>query len=98
MSESMTEPRRDEVGEAAEIAPEPVQTDRVERREAVFELQDVRVSYDGVPAVRDIAFDVYRNKITALIGPSGCGKSTLIRCLNRMNDLIASAKVEGRLL
>jgi phosphate transport system ATP-binding protein len=67
-------------------------------RDAVFEIDRVTVSYAGVPAVRDISFDVYKNQITALIGPSGCGKSTLIRCLNRMNDLIPSAKVEGRVL
>jgi phosphate transport system ATP-binding protein len=66
--------------------------------EAVFSLQDVTVTYAGVPAVREISFDIGRNEITALIGPSGCGKSTLIRCLNRMNDLIPTAKVEGDLL
>jgi phosphate transport system ATP-binding protein len=67
-------------------------------RDRVFELKDVEVSYDGKPAVREITFDVYRNNITALIGPSGCGKTTLIRCFNRMNDLIPSAKVEGQVL
>ena len=66
--------------------------------EKVFELKDVAVSYDGKPAVRDITFDIYKERITALIGPSGCGKSTLIRCLNRMNDLIPSAKVSGQIL
>jgi phosphate transport system ATP-binding protein len=67
-------------------------------REKVFELEDVAVRYDGKPAVRDISFDVFKHNITALIGPSGCGKSTLIRCFNRMNDLIPSATVEGRIL
>ena len=66
--------------------------------EAVFELGGVTVSYGGIPAVADVSLDVYRNHITALIGPSGCGKSTLIRCLNRMNDLIPSASVEGSVL
>jgi phosphate transport system ATP-binding protein len=66
--------------------------------EAIFHLEDVTVSYGSKPAVRDIAFDVGRNEITALIGPSGCGKSTLIRCLNRMNDLIPGATVEGKVL
>ncbi len=42
--------------------------------------------------------DIHKGEITALIGPSGCGKSTLIRCMNRMNDLIPSARVEGELL
>jgi phosphate transport system ATP-binding protein len=67
-------------------------------RETVFELSNVTVSYDGQPAVAEVSLDVYRNHITALIGPSGCGKSTLIRCLNRMNDLIPSASVEGSVL
>jgi phosphate transport system ATP-binding protein len=67
-------------------------------REVVFALRDISVFYNGVPAVRDITMDIYRNQVTALIGPSGCGKSTLIRCLNRMNDLIPAATVEGQLL
>ena len=66
--------------------------------EAVFELNDVHVEYSGKPAVREISFDIYRERITALIGPSGCGKSTLIRCLNRMNDLIPGATVGGQIL
>jgi phosphate transport system ATP-binding protein len=65
-------------------------------REAIFELDGVTVSYGDNAAVRNVSFDIARNEITALIGPSGCGKSTLIRCLNRMNDLIPSARVEGR--
>jgi phosphate transport system ATP-binding protein len=67
-------------------------------REAVFELDDVQVSYGPKPAVRGVTFEIGKNEITALIGPSGCGKSTLIRCLNRMNDLIPTARVEGKLL
>jgi phosphate transport system ATP-binding protein len=64
-------------------------------RETVFDVDKVTVKYDGIAAVRDIKFDVVQNEITALIGPSGCGKSTLIRCLNRMNDLVPTATVEG---
>jgi phosphate transport system ATP-binding protein len=67
-------------------------------REPIFQLEDVTVSYGGKPAVRDVTFDIARQEITALIGPSGCGKSTLIRCLNRMNDLIPSARVEGKVV
>jgi phosphate transport system ATP-binding protein len=67
-------------------------------REAVFELEDLMVSYNGKPAVRNVSFDIGVNEITALIGPSGCGKSTVIRCFNRMNDLIPGAKVEGKVL
>jgi phosphate transport system ATP-binding protein len=67
-------------------------------RETVFDVERVTVRYAGVPAVREIDLRILRRDITALIGPSGCGKSTLIRCLNRMNDLIPSATVEGRVL
>ena len=67
-------------------------------REVVISCRDVGVSYGDQPAVRDISLDVYAKQITALIGPSGCGKSTLIRVFNRMNDLIPSATVEGRVL
>jgi phosphate transport system ATP-binding protein len=63
--------------------------------EVVFELDDVSVSYGGVPAVENVSLDILQNRITALIGPSGCGKTTVLRCLNRMNDLIESARVEG---
>jgi phosphate transport system ATP-binding protein len=67
-------------------------------REAIFGLEDVKVSYGPKPAVRGVNFDIGKHEITALIGPSGCGKSTLIRCLNRMNDLIPGARVEGKVL
>ncbi len=61
----------------------------------VLELADVRVFYDDYQAVREVSMSMGKNEITALIGPSGCGKSTLLRCLNRMNDLIPGARVEG---
>ncbi len=63
--------------------------------DAVFELRDVSVHYGAFRAVRDLSLTVRRNRITALIGPSGCGKSTVLRSLNRMNDLIPGARVEG---
>ena len=66
--------------------------------EVVFRLEDVGVRYGDKPAVSGVSFDLHKNDITAFIGPSGCGKSTLIRCLNRMNDLIPSASVQGRVL
>jgi phosphate transport system ATP-binding protein len=65
--------------------------------EIVFEADDVHVSYFGAVAVKAVDLAVYSNNITALIGPSGCGKSTLLRSFNRMNDLVAGAKVEGQL-
>jgi phosphate transport system ATP-binding protein len=86
-------PRQDAVAEAPAAGAAP--TTAAKPREAIFELEDVQVSYGPKPAVRGVSFDIARNEITALIGPSGCGKSTLIRCLNRMNDLIPGARVEG---
>jgi len=56
------------------------------------------VFYGTFRAVRDVSVSVNKNQITALIGPSGCGKTTVLRCLNRMNDLIESARVEGDVL
>ena len=62
----------------------------------VMELEDVSVFYGTFRAVRNVSMPVYQNEITAMIGPSGCGKSTVLRTLNRMNDLIPTARVEGR--
>ena len=70
----------------------------IERREKVFSVRDLGVSYHGKPALEDVDLDVYRNTVTAFIGPSGCGKSTFIRCFNRMNDLIPGATVAGSVL
>ena len=66
-------------------------------REIVFDVQDVTVRYDRVAAIENVRMKIAAREITALIGPSGCGKSTFLRCLNRMNDLIPSASVEGKL-
>jgi phosphate transport system ATP-binding protein len=63
----------------------------------VFALRDVTVSYGDLPAIRDVSMDIAPGEITALIGPSGCGKSTLLRCLNRMNDPIKGARIDGRI-
>jgi phosphate transport system ATP-binding protein len=70
----------------------------VEQREAVFDMKNLNVYYGAFRAVRDVSIEVFRNSITALIGPSGCGKTTVLRCLNRMNDLIESARIEGLIL
>ena len=64
---------------------------------AVFGLEGLGVLYGGKQAVQDVTADLYTNEITAFIGPSGCGKSTILRCLNRMNDLVPSARVEGKI-
>ncbi len=61
-------------------------------------LRNVHLYYGAFRAVKDVSLDIPKNRITALIGPSGCGKSTLLRSINRMNDLIPSARVEGEIL
>ena len=66
--------------------------------EPIFDVRDVAVFYGDHRAVTDITLSLRVNRITALIGPSGCGKSTFIRCLNRMNDLIPTARVEGQVI
>jgi phosphate transport system ATP-binding protein len=73
----------------------PDQKDGSAPRSAVFEVQDLTVRYDGVAAVRNVSFEVQERAVTAFIGPSGCGKTTILRTLNRMNDLVAGATVEG---
>lgn len=65
------------------------------RRDVLFDVSALTVSYADVPALKDVSLEIYKNYVTAFIGPSGCGKSTFIRCFNRMNDLIPSAKVNG---
>ncbi len=66
--------------------------------DVALEVRGLSVSYGEVVAVEGIDIQIPRNRITALIGPSGCGKSTFLRCLNRMNDLIPSARVSGQVL
>jgi len=65
--------------------------------EAVFDVEKVSVAYGGAPALKEVSMRIPKGEITALIGPSGCGKSTMLRCLNRMNDLIDGATVDGRI-
>ena len=69
--------------------------DSIDSSISILTTKDLSVYYGKTKAVNKVSFNIPRNKIVALIGPSGCGKSTLIRCFNRMNDLIPSAKVEG---
>ena len=63
--------------------------------EPVIDIRGLSVHYGDFQAVRDVDLAIRPNAITALIGPSGCGKTTVLRCLNRMNDLIEGARVDG---
>jgi phosphate transport system ATP-binding protein len=69
-----------------------------EKRDVIFDVDDINVFYGEHKAIRNVTLDLHVNEITALIGPSGCGKSTFIRCLNRMNDLIPTASVDGKIV
>jgi phosphate transport system ATP-binding protein len=60
--------------------------------------KDVSVYYNDKQALKSVSLDLLENAVTAFIGPSGCGKSTFLRCFNRMNDVIPSARVEGEIL
>ncbi len=62
-----------------------------------IEARDLDFWYGAKQALRGITMDVAPHQVTAFIGPSGCGKSTFLRCINRMNDLIPGARVEGRI-
>jgi len=87
---------------AAGRAPQPVESPDGPRpaqpKEVVFDCNAVSVHYGPSLAIREVTVDLHKHEITAFIGPSGCGKSTFIRCLNRMNDLIPSARVDGEVI
>ena len=72
------------------------QTDSRETN-CAMNLEGLTISYSGKPAVKNVSFDILKNKVTAIIGPSGCGKSTLLRSLNRMNDFVDDVTVEGKI-
>jgi phosphate transport system ATP-binding protein len=64
----------------------------------VYTIENLDVFYGTYKAVRGVNMTIRKNQITAFIGPSGCGKTTVLRCLNRMNDLIAGARIEGKVI
>ncbi len=68
------------------------------KQEVKINTKELNLWYGDNHALHNISIPIYENKITALIGPSGCGKSTFLRCLNRMNDLISSVKIEGEVI
>jgi len=92
----------DDVTIPIDVAPVEIAHERrapdTAQREVVFDVRDLAVTYGSTTAISGVNLEIYRNLITAMIGPSGCGKSTFIRCLNRMNDLVPSAKIEGQVL
>ncbi|OJH43110.1 phosphate ABC transporter ATP-binding protein PstB [Paracoccus sp. SM22M-07] len=69
----------------------------VTQKDIKIQAHDVQVWYGDKQAIKDVNVDILDKTVTAFIGPSGCGKSTFLRCLNRMNDTIDSARIEGRI-
>jgi len=76
----------------------PSPASAVQDLKATITLSDVNFFYGDAQALFKVSIEVPRNQVTAFIGPSGCGKSTLLRCLNRLNDLIEGARIEGKIL
>ncbi|MEI6335688.1 MAG: phosphate ABC transporter ATP-binding protein PstB [Methylococcaceae bacterium] len=66
--------------------------------ETCIKVENLNLFYGEKQALYDINMEMPKKKVTAYIGPSGCGKSTLLRCINRMNDLVDSAKIDGKIL
>ncbi|MDG5818239.1 phosphate ABC transporter ATP-binding protein PstB [Natronococcus sp. A-GB7] len=80
-----------------EIDAEPSPSRDAERTETIVRTKDLSVYYGDDRALDDVTFEIPENRVTAMIGPSGCGKSTFLRSINRMNDRIDAARVEGDL-
>ncbi|MEJ2486819.1 MAG: phosphate ABC transporter ATP-binding protein PstB [Anaerolineales bacterium] len=77
---------------------EPISNTQNSSDNFALQIRNLDVYYGNFRAVKNIDLDIVRNKITAIIGSSGCGKSTMLRSINRMNELIPTAKVEGEIL
>jgi phosphate transport system ATP-binding protein len=79
-------------------ADEPAGPETMSSLPTSIALSDVSISYGSFRAVKEVSIEIPKQRITAFIGPSGCGKSTLLRSINRMNDLIPTARVEGSIM
>jgi phosphate transport system ATP-binding protein len=85
----------DDFTDSLAAAPHAASAVRDTLLDPVMAARGVSVHYGEKCAVRNVSLDIGRNQVLAMIGPSGCGKSTFLRCLNRMNDTISSARVSG---
>ena len=107
MTESLSTSTEDSIDSEQPSSPDQTTTGESEERtkeawreysfagDAVLSVEDLNVWYGDDHALTDISIDIPEESVTALIGPSGCGKSTFLRCLNRMNDRIKEAEVDG---
>ena len=94
----MTETETSTVPTPAPPVPRPADVaEPATLREPKMRARDIHVYYDGKEALKGVSIDIHDDRVTAFIGPSGCGKSTFLRCLNRMNDTIPSARVTGHI-
>jgi phosphate transport system ATP-binding protein len=103
-TQTMAEPTRSETADPSDDdmlvrtdVSESVAKGRRPPAETVIRAENIDVYYNDVQALDDISMAIPENRVTAMIGPSGCGKSTFLRCINRMNDLVDAARVEGNL-
>ncbi|MCY8509277.1 phosphate ABC transporter ATP-binding protein PstB [Bacillus mojavensis] len=80
------------------VKEKPERVGMIPQQQNVLEVKDLSIFYGNKQAVRDVNMEIEKNAVTALIGPSGCGKSTFLRNINRMNDLIPSARSNGEIL
>jgi phosphate transport system ATP-binding protein len=89
-------PRLPTTATEEQVLPEPAAREQaLPPGEHIFDVQNVSIYYSAFKAVTDVSLAVHEHEITAFIGPSGCGKTTVLRTLNRMNDLVVGARVEG---
>jgi len=101
MSDTTDDPAMGEREETAAARAPTVTADGTDAREGgetIIESRGLDVYYGDERALRDVSMGIPERRVTAIIGPSGCGKSTFLRCINRMNDLVETARVEGELL
>ncbi|WP_283102221.1 phosphate ABC transporter ATP-binding protein PstB [Haloplanus halobius] len=95
--ESSDDPTADDMAIQTDVSDSVSSTSPTMQADTVVRAENVDVWYNDDQALQDISLEIPENQVTAMIGPSGCGKSTFLRCINRMNDLIDAARVEGDL-
>ncbi|WP_435067024.1 phosphate ABC transporter ATP-binding protein PstB [Haloplanus sp. C73] len=95
--ESTDDPTTDDMRAQTDVSTSVASSGSTGHTNTVVSAENINVWYNDEQALQDITLDIPENQVTAMIGPSGCGKSTFLRCINRMNDLIDAARVEGDL-
>jgi len=95
--ESTDDPTTDDMHVQTDVSESVSSSGPTMQQATVVRAENVNVWYNDDQALQDISLEIPENRVTAMIGPSGCGKSTFLRCINRMNDLIDAARVEGDL-